>query len=85
MSRRPAHEIEPRLLSRDMAARYCGLSVPIFESECPVIPVRIRTRVLYDRAAIDAWLDSLTPKPAQSSPGDRWLGKLDDADARAGN
>lgn len=75
--------IEPRLLSRELAAAYCGLSLPTFESECPVSPIRIRSRVLYDRAAIDRWLDSLSP--AAVNPANNWLDRMDHADARAGD
>lgn len=82
MSRRAA--IEPRLLSREQAAGYCGLSIPTFEGECPVNPVHIRSRVLYDRAALDRWLDSLSPAPANPGQG-KWLERLDDADARQGD
>jgi len=72
-------DLEPRLLSREQAAGYCGVSVPTFEAECPVIPVRIRTRVLYDRAAIDRWLDTLTEKTPELGSSEYWRGRLDDA------
>lgn len=68
MVSRAGLQLEPRLLSRELAAGYCSLSVPTFEAECPVIPVRIRTRVLYDRLALDRWLDSLGPKQPESRP-----------------
>lgn len=68
--------IQPRLLSRDEAATYCGVSVPTFVAECPVIPLKIRNRVLYDRKAIDLWLDSKLP--AQPTLGETdWAGRLD--------
>jgi hypothetical protein len=48
-----------RMLSRERAAAYCGVSVNHFDRECPVAPVRLGARVLYDRHRIDAWLDGL--------------------------
>jgi hypothetical protein len=84
MSKAATLALEPRLLSRELAAAYCGVSVPTFEAECPVIPVKIRSRVLYDRVAIDAWLDSFTADRPKSTLAEL-LGKLEDADARPGN
>lgn len=69
--------VPPRLLSRDAAAAYCGLSTPTFVSSCPVIPIKIRTRVLYDRQAIDRWLDALSQSQPESGPQRVWLEKLD--------
>lgn len=78
MTRAP---IEPRMLSRDQAANYCGVSVPTFEGWCPVIPIRERNRVLYDRAKIDRWLDSLSPNVPESAEDSDWAGKLENAHA----
>ena len=61
--------LEPRLLSRELAAAYCGLSVPTFETTCPVRAVRFRSRVLYDRRAIDRWLDSVVGVPVDNLGG----------------
>lgn len=55
MSRRAP--VEPRMLSRDQAASYCGLSLRTFKAVCPVAPVRMKRRVLYDKRQIDGWLD----------------------------
>lgn len=70
-----------RLLSREEAASYCGMSGPTFAVECPVIPIKIRTRVLYDRQQIDLWIDSLAPDRPQSASHEELLGRLDDAHA----
>ena len=51
--------LEPRMLSRKLAAQYCGVSPPTFENWCPVKPVRVGSRVLYDRKRIDDWIDTL--------------------------
>ena len=83
MSSRVRLPLEPRLLSRDMAAAYCGVSVPTFEAWCPVIPIRESNRVLYDRAKIDRWLDSLGPEAPKSAPD--LAGKLRDAHAAQGH
>lgn len=82
MSARGRSRIEPRLLSREDAAAYCGLSVPTFEAECTVIPIKIRTRKLYDRLLIDLWIDSRGPAQPELKTGKEWLRLLDDADAR---
>lgn len=78
--------LEPRLLDKDLAAAYCGVSVPLFETSCPVQATRIRGRVLYDRKAIDAWLDSLSGLRAESprSP-EEIASRLDDAYAHQRN
>lgn len=75
--------LEPRLLSRELAAAYCGVSIPTFEGACPVIPVKITNRVLYDRVALDRWLDSLGG-PDAKLPAEDWLGRLDNDHARQG-
>lgn len=85
MSARLRTPVEPRLLSKDEAASYCGLSVPTFVSACPVIPIKIRTRVLYDRRALDTWVDSLAPDRPQSRTVDEIVGRLEHAHARQGN
>jgi predicted DNA-binding transcriptional regulator AlpA len=51
----------PRLLSENQAAAYCGVSGETFRRHVPVEPRRLGRRVLYDRLAIDAWLDSVNP------------------------
>jgi hypothetical protein len=81
MTARQRIHAHPRLLSRDDAAAYCGISGPTFASECPVIPIKIRTRVLYDRLQIDQWIDSLAANRPQSVPRDDLLGRLDHAHA----
>lgn len=55
MSDPPA--IQPRLLSREEAAAYCGVSPASLDANCPVKPIRIGRRALWDRRALDTWLD----------------------------
>ncbi|MGO8867336.1 MAG: helix-turn-helix transcriptional regulator [Alphaproteobacteria bacterium] len=52
----------PRLLSRDQAAAYCGISVSHFETHVArhVGGIKLGGRILWDRAAIDRWLDGLS-------------------------
>jgi predicted DNA-binding transcriptional regulator AlpA len=58
----------PRLLGSDMAAAYLGISERMLDhlrsrADFPV-PVRIGRRMLWDRKALDAFVDSLAA-PAQ--------------------
>ena len=53
--------ITPRLLSREQAAYYVGMSVGLFRDivEPIVRPVDLdRRRRLWDRVALDRWIDS---------------------------
>lgn len=82
---RPKYMPEPRLLDRDQAATYCGLSGDLFERYCPVQPRRFGSgahpRKLWDRIEIDSWLDG-NAASSQSNPilGD-WL-RGENANAR---
>lgn len=62
----------PRLLSRELAAAYVGLSIPTFEAEVKKgvwpAPHRHGRRVLYDRKQIDHALDIRAGLIDQSSP-----------------
>lgn len=81
MSARARQVVEPRLLGREAAADYCSLSVPVFTSACPVVPIKIRSRVLYDRQKIDEWVDALSGSKPKLVPREELLRRLDDADA----
>jgi hypothetical protein len=51
----------PRLLSREAAAEYCGVSVGLFEQNVGVTPIRgFGSRKLWDVKALDRWLDRLS-------------------------
>jgi predicted DNA-binding transcriptional regulator AlpA len=56
---RPRPAIEPRLLSHRLAAEYCGMSVPHFDNHIgsQVPPMAFGRKKLWDRRAIDEWLD----------------------------
>lgn len=77
--------LAPRMLNEGQAAAYCGLTVDLFKSECPVIPTKLRNRVRYDRVLIDKWLDQRGGSLPELG-AEHWLGKLDDgADASKGH
>jgi hypothetical protein len=62
MTARRAHatNLPPRMLSKEQAAAYCGVSLPVFEQACPVKPVQLLERILrYDRFALDQWMNTL--------------------------
>ena len=85
MTLRSRAQIEPRLLSQEQAATYCGVGIDLLKAECPVIPIKIRSKILYDRRALDRWIDDSAGRPNESQPGTDWLRRLDDADAHKGN
>jgi hypothetical protein len=60
--RRPLPDgMMPRLLSRDEAAAYCGVSAGLFEQRVGIPAVRcFGTRRLWDRHALDRWLDGVS-------------------------
>ena len=76
--------LEPRLLSRALAAAYCGISVTTFEQVCPLHPLRIRARVLFDRVAVDKWLDTLNGTESDSFSTESWLMRLDNVHSTKG-
>lgn len=61
---KPVSDLVPRLLSREMAARYVGLSPNTFDKEVRAgtfprsVALRASTRKLWDRVALDRALDS---------------------------
>lgn len=57
MTARPP--VTPRLLTADEATAYMGVKSRHSLDRVPVRPVRIGGRVLWDRLALDAWLDGL--------------------------
>ena len=71
--------IQPRLLTKQDAADYCSVSVPIFDQVCPVKPVRLmdgRERLLrYDVVDLDRWIEDRKGNGASSS-ADAWLDRL---------
>jgi hypothetical protein len=72
--------IVPRLLNRQQAAGYCGVSVPTFDGICPVKAIELgngKRLERFDRLLLDKWIDSLTA--AQLPIGRDWLAELGNA------
>ena len=70
--------IAPRLVTRQQAAAYCGISVPTFMLVCPISPVALgkgKRMERYDMRSVDAWLDKLDNDGA--SLNNDWLAKWD--------
>lgn len=60
----------PRLLSLQQAAAYCGVGRETFGAKVGVVPVKVfGHRLLYDRVALDRWLDQIGGLPTDG-PGD---------------
>src|SRR5690242_5221326 len=75
-----AIHIEPRILRKADAARYCGVDPTSFLRVCPVVPVDLGDKVRrWDRKHLDAWLDGLA-KTLDTMSGDDWLDRLGHAD-----
>lgn len=63
----------PRLLHRELAAAYCGVGVTHFLAHVPVPYVTIGAKKLWDRLAIDQWLDGVAVGGDLSSTAEKWL------------
>lgn len=70
--------IVPRLLTREQAAAYCGVSSATFKGICPVRPIALgasKRLERYDLRALEQWIDTFGgDKP---SSGTDWLATLD--------
>lgn len=65
----------PRLLDRRDAAEYCGVSVNHFLTYCPVTPVGLGSKKLWDRYVIDNWLDRLNSAADNRITAEEWLSR----------
>lgn len=65
----------PRLLERPLAAAYLGISVGTFDT-LAISPVRVRSRVLYDRHVLDRYADQLASEAGTPDDDARWLDRL---------
>lgn len=70
----------PRLLSRDAAAAYCGVTAETFEAHIRrhIRPVEIGARRLWDVRALDRWLDVQSGLTGALRPVEDWLMELGD-------
>lgn len=70
--------ITPRLLTRQQAAAFIGVSEPTFMLVCPVRPIALgpgKRLERYDVRALDAWIDNLSQR--DSTVRTDWLAVLD--------
>ena len=70
--------VAPRLLSRDAAAAYCGVTAETFEQHVRphVPPIAIGARRLWDIKALDRWLDVRSGLREALRSIDDWLTEL---------
>ncbi len=77
--RRSSATTSPRLLTREQAAIYLGVSVPTFTALCPIQPIALgsgKRLQRFDLQRLDEWIDTLGSEGA--SCGKDWLAALDD-------
>lgn len=58
----------PAALRLDLAAEYCGLSVPTFEKVCPVKPIAFTESTRGNRyltKRLDEWMNTLDPDKSE--------------------
>ncbi|MGJ4971512.1 helix-turn-helix transcriptional regulator [Bradyrhizobium sp. HKCCYLRH1073] len=68
----------PRLLTRQQAAAYCGVSVPTFDGICPVKAIALgngKRLERFDRISLDGWIDSLAQNGREMRKD--WLAELE--------
>jgi hypothetical protein len=74
-----SYGLTPRLLSRELAAEYCGVSPPTFDEHiAKAVPaIEIGRRNLWDIRALDLWLDQRSGFSQQVlKPIDEWIEQL---------
>jgi hypothetical protein len=76
----------PRLLSREAAAAYCGVSPNTFDEYIAqkVLPIEIGRRNLWDIKALDRWLDHQSGLAHAARSADEWAERLGGDCAREG-
>jgi predicted DNA-binding transcriptional regulator AlpA len=69
----------PRLLNRDAAAAYCGISTAHFLAHLSphVPPILIGRKRVWDVSAIDRWLDQRSGTGQGTFSPEQWLERLD--------
>ncbi len=75
---RPA--ISPRCLSREQAACYLGIGRTLLKRIGPP-PVRLGRRLVYDRVALDRWLDNYKSR-GRAIKEDLWPEKKDSTEGK---
>ncbi|MGJ0427527.1 hypothetical protein [Methylocystis sp.] len=82
MSRSPA----PRLLTKEQAADYIGVSVPTFTKVCNVAPIALgagKRLIRYDIKQLNIWIDGLSQTDTLED-SDYWLERFENDDERQG-
>jgi hypothetical protein len=70
-------KLPPRLLTKAEAASYCGLSLGVFSTLCPVRPIALgndKRLERYDIIELDKWIDSFRQSDNVSRD---WLAVMD--------
>ncbi len=73
-----AAKMPPRLLTKAEAASYCGVSLGVFLTLCPVRPTALgsdKRLERYDGVALNKWIDELGS--GSEKLGNDWLAALD--------
>ncbi len=73
-----AAKMPPRLLTKAEAASYCGISLGVFSTLCPVRPIALgndKRLERYDVVALNKWIDELGSDSEQL--GRDWLAVMD--------
>jgi hypothetical protein len=77
--------LQPRMLTQEEAAEYCGVSVKAFKRACPVVATVIGESAIrrYDIRKLDEWLDRLgqsTELELRTLPEEmNWLERLSES------
>ena len=68
---------KPRMICREAAAAYCGVSPAHFDEHVKVDPVMLGRRKVWDLRALDCWLDARSGFAAPLTSNKKWLEALD--------
>ncbi len=83
---RALNSMPPRMLTKEQASAYCGVSTNTFASNCPVPPIAMGKgdRLWrYDIRELDRWIDGLR---GTEERGERdWLAEMDLDDGVSGS
>ena len=72
--------VPARLLTRDQAAAYCAMSLPTFQSVCPVPPISLgdgKRMERYDVLALNEWIDRLSRPASVAKSKEQMLAEFD--------
>lgn len=72
----------PRGLRLDQAAEYVGVSAHTFDRHVPLNPISIGGAKVYDRKALDLWMDKQSGLVPADPLAVDWLRRLDDSESQ---